>query len=251
MLDDDLQSLIRRLKAKIIRHKKFKLDDEEEYAEGKITLAELRFRAEKHNAAIDEAENELQFYLEQSQESPSVEVTLNIATPKGYEYVDRISANRHRLIRTRDQQEAMLLVGGGKSYLVDRYAVTCEQFVEFLNDICSVNFAHVSEDETQICADRHGKLIAVASREPSRQSGIFYEQKRWVCSQSWRMLPITSVTWWGAVLYGRWSHNVSLESQDQIYLLDSNEWLNCAVHDFEMTLDRKSTRLNSSHLVIS
>lgn len=60
MGQDDVQRLINDLKAKILRHKRAKLDDEEEHGLGHITLSEKRLRLEKHDEEIAAAEVEIQ-----------------------------------------------------------------------------------------------------------------------------------------------------------------------------------------------
>lgn len=59
MAHDEIQNLVHDLKSKIIRLKRAKLEDEEEYSLGKITLSELRFRAEKHDEEIAKAQDEI------------------------------------------------------------------------------------------------------------------------------------------------------------------------------------------------
>lgn len=60
MEQDDIQDLIHDLEANVIRLQRAKLDDEEEYGLGRITLAVLRSRIEEHDKNIEGTRKKIQ-----------------------------------------------------------------------------------------------------------------------------------------------------------------------------------------------
>ncbi len=144
--------------------------------------------------------------------------------PPAYVFVGEIGTppNSH-FFRHRDGHLSVLVSGAtafGEDFLIDKYAITCWQFSNFLNDLCDKGVVQTTtrNGEYQAVAEKHTLVVDASDRwkktSPSqpwlhapKPFGVTYQSGKWAPVPESNLLPVILVTWWGARLYSLWAHD--------------------------------------------
>jgi len=173
-----------------------------------------------------------------------------VSVPSSYVYVGKIGTPAvPHFYRPRDQHLAVLytdtILKTG-SFLIDKYAVTCQQYCDFLNELGSRDLIQTTIKDGEHFAVREGQTLVVDAldhwkrlgpRKPwlhaPKPFGITSENSVWTPLPGSDLLPATLVTWWGARAYSFWVHNTLHQSfpASFAFLPSSAQWLAAALWD--------------------
>jgi formylglycine-generating enzyme required for sulfatase activity len=184
---------------------------------------------------------------------------VSIESPAGY--VIDLDSNDGKLThykRERDGQTVILVPPHGrilKAFLIDKYQITNEQYSRFLNVLMSENLVWVKRvNGINLAIDAHEgqELIRDAAdtwlnqrkyrwQYPPAPWGIQFLNGSWVPLPDTGMLPVTLVTWAGAVVYSLWANGQALfKARHQVvYLPTRQQWLAAALFDPEANQNRR------------
>jgi len=170
--------------------------------------------------------------------------------PDVYSYVGEMgSPANSNFYRVRDAHQAVLLSDAstsGETFLIDKYAITCQQFCIFLNELSEQRIIQTILKDGEYLAVASGHTLAVDALEHWKRPvlsqpwlhtpkpfGITYQSSRWNPIPESELLPVTLITWWGARLYSLWVHeSLSSPASDSFsYLPTSAQWLAAATWD--------------------
>jgi formylglycine-generating enzyme required for sulfatase activity len=166
-----------------------------------------------------------------------------LSVPSVYSFVGEMGSTAPHFYRKQDGHLAVLFADKkvtGEVFLIDKYAITCEQYCNFLNKLIKVRndeYSAVTAGHVMVidCLDRWKKS---SSKEPPwlhapKPFGITYHGESWQALPGSELLPITLVTWWGARLYSLWAHgeHTNPAADAFSYLPTNDQWLAAAQWD--------------------
>lgn len=161
--------------------------------------------------------------------------------PSTYSFVGEMDSSPH-FFRHRDCQLAVLISDSKQfkdNFLIDKYAVTCLQYCNFLNEINPKGLVRTEERNGEYQALYGDKILVVDaidrwkkpfSGQPwlhaPKPFGITYQNGEWSPVAESDLLPVTLVSWWGARLYSLWAHNENIGSYSDAHahLPTSGQW---------------------------
>lgn len=178
----------------------------------------------------------------------------NLKIPTGYRYFGRLDdLDTHHLYREQDGHVVLWFNGlsnGSRSFLIDKYQITAQQFSTCLNDLFRQGLVHMESHPTtgaKSCVDLMGRPLAFnaidrwhrgqTANEPWHYAaplwGMNHQAETWKPVSGNDLLPATHVTWWGARLYSLWAHRqpIDLSDEEQVFLPTVQEWRAAAVWD--------------------
>lgn len=171
----------------------------------------------------------------------------SIKAPQGYKYMGVLDGlPAEHFYRQQDGHVAVLCadVSGLPPFLVDKYAVTAEQFSSFLNDLAGRGLLTVEGAGGESPrASVHGRLVLsgafidlsrAAHRTGTATSwGLTYDRGGWRALEGAGLMPAVMVTWWGAKVYGLWAHNClrRIDDENLVHLPTSQQWQAAAFYD--------------------
>lgn len=182
------------------------------------------------------------------------EVTLQnwsgLAVSSAYAFVGNIGSASPHFYRKKDLHLAVLFSDTsvtGDAFLIDKYAITCRQYCNFLNELAKKNLVETQSRKNEYCAVANGRVLVIdcldrwknaSPKEPPwlhapKPFGITYKSDIWEPLPESELLPVTLVTWWGARLYSLWAHeehaNATMDAFT--YLPTPEQWLAAAQWD--------------------
>jgi formylglycine-generating enzyme required for sulfatase activity len=178
----------------------------------------------------------------------------NLPVPPGYCYLGQLDGLLvDHWYREQDRHIALqvpAVPGVFRSFLIDKYAITAQQFSDFLNDMMDQGLAQVEQHATsrvRRCVDKVGRILVydaldrwqngASSKQPWKHAappwGLTYPSDIWQPIPGSELLPATFVTWWGAQLYSQWAHRQLSITENEIsgYLPTVRQWQTAAVWD--------------------
>lgn len=205
----------------------------------------------------------------------NTEVTLQnwsgLPISSAYVYVGDMGSTSPHFFRQKDSHLAVLFADTsviGEAFLVDKYAVTCEQYCNFLNDLSENGLVQTQVKGDEYCALSAGHTLVIDCldrwKKPVQKDmpwlhapkpfGITYQGECWKPLPESELLPVTLVTWWGARLYSLWAHDAhTIPTPDaSTYLPTTNQWLAAAQWDSTThTRRRYPWGDNWNHLIVN
>jgi len=170
--------------------------------------------------------------------------------PATYAFVGEMGAlpNPH-FFRQSDGHLSVLVSSAtkfGEDFLIDKYAITCRQFSNFLNDLCGRGIVQTTTEngEHQAVSGKHILIVDAFDRweKPNlsqpwlhapKPFGVTYQNGLWTPVPESDLLPVTLVTWWGARLYSLWAHEEITDTLPEAYayLPTPEQWHAAATWD--------------------
>lgn len=171
----------------------------------------------------------------------------SIKTPLGYKYMGVLDGlPAEHFYRQQDGHVALLCAGvsGLSPFLIDKYAVTAEQFSSFLNELAGRGLLTVERGSGESPrASVNGRLVLSGafvdlSRTAHRTGiaaswGLTYNQGVWRALDGAGLMPAVMVTWWGARIYGLWAHGClrRIDEEGLVHLPTSSQWRAATFYD--------------------
>ncbi len=185
---------------------------------------------------------------------PMRDLPPHLTLPSGYRYLGQLDGlATDYFYREQDGHVALwfpAMPGISKPFLIDKYAITAQQFCDCLNDLLRrevVRIDHHPTNSVQCCVDSQGRFLAFdaldrwrhgpTSREPWLHTaapwGMTCQDGVWQPVSGSELLPATLVTWWGARLYSLWAHQqpIDLTNDEVAYLPTVQQWQTAALWD--------------------
>jgi formylglycine-generating enzyme required for sulfatase activity len=190
-----------------------------------------------------------------------------LPVPSLYEFIGEIESTTPHFFRPKDGHLAVLfsdLTVTGEEFLIDKYAITCKQYCNFLNELAADSLVQTQIRNDQYCAISAGHVLVIdcldrwkkpAKDMPwlhaSKPFGITYQHDCWRPLPGSELLPVTLITWWGARLYSLWVHHESTTGLFS-YLPSRDQWLAAAQWDPKTrTRRRYPWGDNWNHLIVN
>ncbi len=170
-----------------------------------------------------------------------------VPIPAIYAHVGEMNETSPHFYRAKDGHLAVLFSNStvtGEAFLIDKYAITCKQYCNFLNELADQGFVQTQIKDGEYCAASSGRTLAVDCldrwKKPAPKDtpwihetkpfGITYHGESWTPLPESELLPVTLITWWGARLYSLWAHEESTTPAANAfsYLPTADQWVAAA-----------------------